>query len=260
MSLFNDFIGDLHLIEIHVSGVRFTWSNKQHNPTLVKLNRILASTCWDLHYASCYAWSKAKVGSNHSPLILDTREHRENKSKYFYFQERWFQYEGFGDLVKGKWEETKVPRQSQSYSLDRWHGCLQSLRQYLRGWNLRKVGEQKETKLNISKRIEAIDLIAEERLLSMDEWEERIALEGSLEEVLKWDELPWKQKVGRNWVLQGDANTHFFHQFVNGRRRKNFIAFYTQKSGKLWDKRKLPLLLLTFTNNSLVKVILVQFT
>ena len=39
------------------------------------------------------------------------------------------------------------------------------------------------------------------------------------------EELQWKQKVGNNWILQGDANTQFFHQFVNGRRRKKTITF-----------------------------------
>lgn len=43
MNLFNNFIGSFQLREIFISGVRFTWSNKQKNPTLVKLDRILAS-------------------------------------------------------------------------------------------------------------------------------------------------------------------------------------------------------------------------
>jgi endonuclease/exonuclease/phosphatase family metal-dependent hydrolase len=56
------------------------------NPTLVRLDRILASSCWDTHYNSCFAWSKARVGSDHSPIILDTGERRDNKTKYFYLE------------------------------------------------------------------------------------------------------------------------------------------------------------------------------
>ena len=88
MGLFNNFIRDLQLREIHVSGVKFTWSNKQQNPTLVKLDRILATTCWDIHFSSAFAWSKARVGSDHSPLVLGTGDRRDNKAKYFYFQEK----------------------------------------------------------------------------------------------------------------------------------------------------------------------------
>jgi hypothetical protein len=43
------------------------------------------------------------VGSDHSPLILDSGEKRESRSSYFYFQEKWFFLEGFRDLVHKKW-------------------------------------------------------------------------------------------------------------------------------------------------------------
>lgn len=72
MSLFNNFIGEFHLREIFVSGVKFTWSNKQLHPTLIKLDRILATLGWDLHFPTCFAWYMARVGSDHSPLVLDT--------------------------------------------------------------------------------------------------------------------------------------------------------------------------------------------
>jgi hypothetical protein len=102
MEFFNNFIGDLQLREIHVSGVKYTWFNKQQNPNLVKLDRILASTCWDMHFSASFAWSKARVGSDHSPLILDTGEHRDNKAKYFYFQEKWLMLDGFDKRVNDK--------------------------------------------------------------------------------------------------------------------------------------------------------------
>jgi len=47
------------------------------------------------------------------------------------------------------------------------------------------------------------------------------------------EELRWKQRVGKNWILQGDANTQFFHQFVNGRRRKNTITYLEFDQGEI---------------------------
>lgn len=119
----------------------------------------------------------------------------------------------------------KSGHDKSSDSLDVWHGCLQSLRHYLWGWSWRISGENNETKKNISTRIEEIDKIAENRLLSNSEWEERISLEEALDKMNLTEELQWKQKVGENWILQRDANTQFFHQFVNGRRRNKTIAF-----------------------------------
>jgi hypothetical protein len=41
--VFNSIIHTLGLREIHTSGGVFTWSNKQRNPTLEKLDRVLMS-------------------------------------------------------------------------------------------------------------------------------------------------------------------------------------------------------------------------
>ena len=81
--LFNGFIGQFYLREIFVSGTRFTWSNKQQNPTLVKLNRILASTSWEMFYPTCFAWAKTRIGSDHCPLILNTGEQGASRPRYF---------------------------------------------------------------------------------------------------------------------------------------------------------------------------------
>jgi endonuclease/exonuclease/phosphatase family metal-dependent hydrolase len=88
MDLFNNFIGNLHLREIFISGVKFTWSNKQKSPTLIKLDRILVSTSWDLNYSHSFAWSKARIGSDHSPLIIDSGEQGASRPKYFFFEQK----------------------------------------------------------------------------------------------------------------------------------------------------------------------------
>ena len=91
MDLSNNFIGDFMLREIFVNGARFTWSNKQKDPTLIKLDRFLASASWDMHFSRCFAWSKARLGSDHCPLILDIGEHGAMRRRYFSFEEQWCQ-------------------------------------------------------------------------------------------------------------------------------------------------------------------------
>jgi hypothetical protein len=81
----------------------------------------------------------------------------------------------------------------------------------LRGWDLKDKGEEKMAKQALSKKIEEIDLVAEKRLLTMEECEERIDLENKLDEMSRLEDLQWKQKAGKNWVLHWDANTRFFH-------------------------------------------------
>jgi hypothetical protein len=73
----------------------------------------------------------------------------------------------------------------------------------------------------------------------MKEWEERIALENKLEEINRAEDLQWKQKAGKNWFLQGDANTHFFHYYMNGRRRKKTIAFLDSEQGEIRGQKEI---------------------
>ena len=49
--------------------------------------------------------------------------------------------------------------------------------------------------------------------------EERRGIELELERVYEAEELYWQQRGG--WILEGDANTNFFHLAANGRREKN---------------------------------------
>jgi hypothetical protein len=55
------------------------------------------------------------------------------------------------------------------------------MRKYLRGWNLQLIGDQKKDKNNMAQRIQVLNKIAKTRLLCIQEWEERIEIEDSLE-------------------------------------------------------------------------------
>lgn len=87
--------------------------------------------------------------------------------------------------------------------------------------------------MKITKRVQEIDIIAETRLLSLQEWGERMNLEKDFGRMLKLEDIYWKKRAGNNWVLQGDANTHYFHQFANGRRRKKTISFLDSDQGEI---------------------------
>jgi hypothetical protein len=129
---------------------------------------------------------KARIRSDHCPLILNTVEQGDTRPRYFFLDEQWLQKEGFSKMVQDRWSFFKG---EQSYSLDRWHGCLQSMRKYLRGSNLQLIGDQRKDKNNMARRIQDLDKIAENRLLSIQEWEERIEVEDRLESLNRAEEL-----------------------------------------------------------------------
>lgn len=219
----------------------------------------MASVSWEAQYPTCFSRSKARLGSDHTSLILDSGERGAVRPRYFFSEEKWSQIDGFKEMISKKWREFQQSFPQASYSLNRWHGCLQALRKYLRGWNLRLIGQQKAVKIKLTKRINEIDLIAETRLLSFDEWEERIPAENNLEAFVHMEELHWKQRAGKMWILHGDANTHFFHQFANGRRRKNTISRLEDDSGEIRGQKELTVHIWLFTNSYLDTMSLAQF-
>jgi len=98
---------------------------------------------------------------------------------------------------------------------------------------LQRIGQQKKIMGDLSKKVLDLDMVAEQRLLTMEEWDERIETEHKMEKLINIENLTWKQRVGKNWILQGDANSKFFHQFISGRRRKNSIMVLDSENGEI---------------------------
>jgi hypothetical protein len=69
--------------------------------------------------------------------------------------------------------------------------------------------------------------------------DERISMEDEIERLDKLEEIYWRQRAGKKWVLLGDSNSHFYHQFTNGRRRKNIISFLESDQGEVRGQKEI---------------------
>jgi endonuclease/exonuclease/phosphatase family metal-dependent hydrolase len=72
VNAFNDTIARLALREVARSGARFTWSNRQRNPVRCVLDRVLVSPEWELQFPLLSLRATTSLGSDHSPLVLDS--------------------------------------------------------------------------------------------------------------------------------------------------------------------------------------------
>lgn len=59
-----------------------------------------------------------------------------------------------------------------------------------------------------------------------------LKLKRELEAVLTQEELLWKQKFRKDWIMHGDRNTTFFHHKTLTRRRRNKIMAIKDENGK----------------------------
>jgi len=107
MGRFCRLINDLKLKEITLQGRKYTWSNQQDTPTLVKLDRVLCSSEWEDLFPNCLLQSSASDSSNHCPLLLGLNDVQPAKAR-FHFESLWPTLDGFQETVMTAWSSVQA--------------------------------------------------------------------------------------------------------------------------------------------------------
>jgi exonuclease III len=110
MDAFNEFIRDNGIKEMLRKGSKFTWTNKQLNPVMSVLDRVLVCPRWEQFYRRASCESLTRVGSDHNPIIVNTEDHRFKQHRSFRFEMAWLTQEGFCDTVIANWPERGIVR------------------------------------------------------------------------------------------------------------------------------------------------------
>lgn len=100
---FNSIINVFNLREIIMSGGKYTWTNCQEMPTLVKLDRVLMSPKWEDLFPLVAVRKLAKSLSDHNALLLTSGSASANKPKGFRFELSWLQNEDFLPKLQEIW-------------------------------------------------------------------------------------------------------------------------------------------------------------
>ncbi|XP_071683522.1 uncharacterized protein [Lolium perenne] len=98
MDLFNDNIASWGLREIPRTGARYTWTNKRLNPVVCVLDRVLIAPELDIHFPLCSLMAETSLGSDHTPLILDSGQDLQCASNRFFFESGWMELPNFADM------------------------------------------------------------------------------------------------------------------------------------------------------------------
>lgn len=68
--MFNELIIDMDLSDIPFNGHKYTWSNMQEDPLLVKLDWVLSSSSWGITFPATAIQVLSKPVSDHSPFVI----------------------------------------------------------------------------------------------------------------------------------------------------------------------------------------------
>jgi hypothetical protein len=100
---------------------------------------------------------------------------------------------------------------------------IRRLRQHLRGWAKHVSGLYKKEKTSLLNKLDELDKKEEQVLLSESERNLKHVLSERLTELLREEEIKWYQRAKVKHLLEGDANTKYYHLLANGRHRKTRI-------------------------------------
>jgi hypothetical protein len=119
------------LIELKNATRQFTWANNQDNLIMALLDRVLISVCWENLFPACSVRTLPRVGSDHTPLVVDTGALKIPNSKQFRFEKWWLKVDGFDQVVAKFWNTPCHHKKA----IDRWQFKIRTLRKGLKGWN-----------------------------------------------------------------------------------------------------------------------------
>lgn len=77
-------LAELELLDIHLHGRRYMWSNESEDPTLVRLDRALASLDWEERFPACHLQAMASDASDHCLLMLHTNLAMTTKPRFHF--------------------------------------------------------------------------------------------------------------------------------------------------------------------------------
>ncbi|KAG6637079.1 hypothetical protein CIPAW_11G155500 [Carya illinoinensis] len=104
MSEFSDLISELQLIDLHMVGGEFTWSNRK---AWSQLDRFFTLTSWEALCPDVRQKKLQKIVSDHYPILLDCGGIVSGR-RYFKFENMWLKDEGFVERVRRWWDSYNV--------------------------------------------------------------------------------------------------------------------------------------------------------
>ena len=181
------------------------------------------SACFDPH------------GSDHTPLLVDSAAHLDNKS-LFSFILSWMRQEGFYEMVSDQW----TPIVTGNTPIEIWQNKIRHLRQFLRGWakNMSGIYKKERDKILL---INERDIKAEVVPLSAEERAAKKATDDYLAKLRRDEETKWDQRAKVKHVREGGNNTKYFHLIANGKHRQKRIFQLEQDEGTIVGEANLKL-------------------
>jgi len=230
MGRFRRLISDLELRDLPLLGRKYTWSNQQDVPTLVKLDRIICSSDWEQIFPNCLLQSCASEGSDHCPL-LGLNDVHPGKAR-FHFESFWTSLDGFQDDVAEAW----ASEPASHFPFDTLARKFRATVRKLQSWSQKKVGHV-NTQLALAREVlHQLEIAQDSRGLSRLELWLKNKLKPYCLALSSLQRTIARSRSRISWLKDGDANTVLFH--AHARKRKTLLLNSPQQMGQFLPSLK----------------------
>ncbi|XP_070013359.1 uncharacterized protein [Nicotiana sylvestris] len=209
-------INSCGLFDQGYKGSPFTWWNGRPNDECIFkiLDRIFVNFPFQNMLPTIEVEHFIRAYSDHSPLLMTCGEQTTSFVKPFRFLNFWKKHATFKEVVKQNWKADFI---GDSFLM--FKHKLKKVKAALSKWSKDNFGD-------IFKQLAILEDIVKVKEMLFEEEptiENRIFLQKAHAELKKYlsiKEQYWKQKGKMTWFVEGDRNTNFFHNHVNGKRKK----------------------------------------
>ena len=194
MRRFSTAIEDLGLRDLPLQGDHFTRSGGHDNCAKSRLDRFLVSSDWENCFSGVVQCILPRPVSDHFLIFLDGGGISFGPTP-FRFENMWLKAEGFKELLKSWWQDLSFCG-THSYILA---VKLKALKGLLKSCNKEVFDEVESRKSKALRRVTFWDDKENDRVLNMEEVEDRAAAK---EDFKKWCllEESWRQKSWELWL------------------------------------------------------------
>ena len=214
------------LRDLGFRGLWYTWENRRLGLENIKerLDRVVAGLDWSTIYPEAWVKHLSAPASDHRPiqLLLNKQSVHHKRCRIFRFEQAWAREESCEETVKEAWQQHTTG--SKMYEVTE---AIKSCRRRLTKWD-REVYRSSQQRLHqLGEDLKCM----EERNHSDDTQVQMNKTRAEMNELLKREEIMWRQRSRVQWLQEGNRNTKYFHNKANQRRRKNAIMSIKDEHG-----------------------------
>ena len=183
--IFNSIINSFGLIDLHLSGGKYTWSNNQSPPTLERLDRLLMDKSWENLFPSVVFFKLPREMSDHNPTILTDNISISLPKINFRFKLSWLKHPEYLSRVQEIWNS---PCHAES-AFDRIQLKLKKFKQHFKGWGFNNQGIERKIKQQLNEELLILEQIEEQAFLSLEQVQKKVQIQSTLLKMLEDEEM-----------------------------------------------------------------------